>query len=127
MYLPRGYVHEATTEDIDGVTSGYEPSFHITLAIATHDWCLSVVLSERIRQTLDGVTHFRKALPIGPCEEYNGLGPGENPSITENPCLTQQLSEGMSTIQSAITPALIKQRLREKYQIHNSHAHEHRQ
>lgn len=127
LYLPRGYVHEATTEGFDDVTSGYESSFHVTLAIATHDWCLSVLLSETIRQTLDGVAHFRKALPIGPCEEYIGLGMGENSSITENPCLTQQLSEAMSTIQSAITPALVEQRLREKYRIHNAHAHEHRQ
>ena len=127
LYLPRGYVHEATTEDFDGETPGYEPSLHITLAIATHDWCLSVLLSETIRQTLDGVTHFRKALPIGPCEEYNGLGPVENSSMTENPRLTQQLSDAMSTIQSAITPALIEQRLREKYRIHNAHAREHRQ
>jgi hypothetical protein len=127
LYLPRGYVHEATTEDFDGVTSGYEPSFHVTLAIATHDWCLSVLLSETIRQTLDSVTHFRMALPIGPSEEYTGFGSDENSSIAENPCLTQQLSEAMSLIQSAMTPDLVEQRLREKYRIHNAHAYEHRQ
>jgi len=127
LYLPRGYVHEATTEDFNDEASGYEPSFHITVAIATHDWCLSVLLSETIRQTLDGVTNFRMALPIGPCEEYGSVGAGVSSSLTENPCLRQQLDEAMSIIQSKMTPALMEQRLLEKYRIHNAHTHEHRQ
>jgi hypothetical protein len=127
LYLPRGYVHEATTEDFIDEKSGYEPSFHITVAIATHDWCLSVLLSETIRQTLDGVTNFRMALPIGPCEEYGSVVDGESSSMTENPCLRQQLDEAMSIIKSKITPALMEQRLFEKYRIHNAHANEHRQ
>jgi hypothetical protein len=127
LYLPRGYVHEATTEDFNDEVSEYEPSFHITVAVATHDWCLSVLLSETIRQTLDGVTNFRKALPIGPCEEYGSGVAGESSSMAENPCLRQQLDEAMSVIQSKVTPALIEQRLREKYRIHNAHADEHRQ
>lgn len=127
LYLPRGHVHEATTEDFNDEASGYEPSFHITVAIATHDWCLSVLLSETIRQTLDGVINFRMALPIGPCEEYVSVGAGESSSLTENPCLRQQLDEAMSIIQSKMTPALMEQRLLEKYRIHNAHANEHRQ
>lgn len=124
LYLPRGYVHEATTEDFNDETSGYEPSFHLTIAIATHDWCLSVLLSETIRQTLDGVTHFRKALPIGPCEEYESLVSDDCSSIEGN--LEQQLGEAMSIIQSKMTPFLVEQRLREKYRMHNAHANEHR-
>lgn len=35
LYLPRGYVHEAFT--------GQDPSLHLTIALATHDWCWSRV------------------------------------------------------------------------------------
>ncbi len=78
-------------------------------------------------QTLDGVTNFRMALPIGPCEEYGIVGAGESSSLTENPCLRQQLDEAMSIIQSKMTPALMQQRLLGKYRIHNAHANEYRQ
>lgn len=114
LYLPRGFVHEASTED----SAGCEPSFHITVAIATHDWCLSVLLSETIRQTLDDVTEFRKALPIGPCEVYE---------TGSTACLKEQLNKAMSIIQNKITPSVIEQNLRNKYQRHNAQANEYRQ
>ncbi|KAL7506196.1 hypothetical protein ACHAXN_003481, partial [Cyclotella atomus] len=51
LYMPRGFVHEATTETMN---SGlFMPSFHATIAIATHGWCLSVVLSDTIRHMLN--------------------------------------------------------------------------
>ena len=117
LYLPRGFVHEASTEDSTGCC---EPSFHITVAIATHDWCLSVLLSETIRQTLDDVTEYRKALPIGPCKEYNDTG-------STSKCVKEQLDEAMSVIQSKITPSVIEQCLHNKYQHHNAQANEYRQ
>jgi len=126
MYLPRGFVYEATTEDSNDDDAGCAPSFHTTVAIATHDWCLSVVLSETIHQTLDGVTKFRKALPIGPCDEYLNSTLGEGASSLGPSNLKQQLDEAMAVIQSNITPSLLEQKLQTKHQIHNAHASEHR-
>ena len=45
MYLPRGFVHQAQSTD-DSL------SFHITVAIATHDWTLGGNLSRLIQQQL---------------------------------------------------------------------------
>lgn len=125
LYLPRGFVHEATTE-LDSDASGCEPSFHITLAIATHDWCLSVMLSEAVRQTLDNVTRFREALPIGPCDEYERSSGGESASAMGSTELKQQLDEAMAMIQSKVTPMLLERNLRQKYSVHNEHARGHR-
>jgi hypothetical protein len=47
LYLPRGMVHEASTVDLDGPP---DLSFHITVALATHDWTLAGNLG-RILQT----------------------------------------------------------------------------
>lgn len=126
LYLPRGYVHEATTENISDATSENEPSFHITVAIATHDWCMSVLLSETIRETLDGLSNFRKALPIGPCEEYESFSLGAS-SAPECPCMKQQLNNAMDIIHSVVTPSLLEDKLRKKYRLHNDHAAKHRE
>lgn len=126
LYLPRGYVHEATTENNRDELSENEPSFHITVAIATHDWCLSVLLSETIRDTLDGLPKFRKALPIGPCEEYENFSLGDH-STMGHPCLTQQLDNAMKIIRKNVTPSLLEDKLLKRYRIHNEHAAKHRE
>lgn len=123
LYLPRGYVHEATTENTNGAISENDPSFHITVAIATHDWCLSVLLSETIRETLNGVPQFRKALPIGPCEEYESFSQGDH----SGPYLKQLLDNAMGIIQRGVTPSLLDNKLRKKYLLHNGHAAKHRE
>lgn len=120
LYMPRGFVHEATTEE-SSCSTGHEPSFHVTVAIATHDWSLSVMLSETIRKALDSVTSFRQALPIGPCDEY------QNASLLGASSLKHQLDEAMSEIQSKVTPELLEHNLQAKYQMHNKHANEQRQ
>ena len=125
LYLPRGYVHEATTENSSDVLSENDPSFHITVAIATHDWCLSVLLSETIRDTLDRLPKFRKALPIGPCEEYESFSLGDH-STPGYPCLKKQLDDAMNIIHD-MTPSLLEDKLLKKYSIHNKHAAKHRE
>jgi ribosomal protein L16 Arg81 hydroxylase len=112
LYIPRGFVHEATTETIN--SGSFMPSFHATVAIATHDWCLSVVLSDTIRQMLNGVTDFRKALPVGPSAEYN--------SSSDSTFLSKQFDQAKSMIQNNITTELIERGLQAKYDAHNSHA-----
>ena len=83
---------------------------------------MSVLLSETIRLTLDGMTKFRKALPTGPCDDYENSD--SNPPGSSN--LKRHLEEAMSTIQSHVTPELLEQNLRAKYEMHNKHAEEHR-
>ena len=127
LYLPRGYVHEASTKNSSDEIAGYEPSFHITVAIATHDWCLSVLLSETIQDTLAGLTNFRKALPYGPCEEYESFSSGGRTYTPGYSCMKQQLDDAMEIIHRDVTPSLLEDRLRKKYLMHNEHAAKHRE
>jgi ribosomal protein L16 Arg81 hydroxylase len=114
LYMPRGFVHEATTETIN--SGPFMPSFHATIAIATHDWCLSVVLSDTIRHMLNGVADFRKALPIGLSPEYK--------SSSGSICPNKQLDQAMSMIQNNVTTEVLERNLKAKYDMHNSHAKE---
>ena len=112
LYLPRGFVHEASTETPQ--TDQFLPSFHATIAIATHDWCLSVVLSETIRQKLNDFTDFRRALPIGPSNEYN---------LSNNASSVQyQLTAAKEIIQYQVTSEILEQNLKRKYDMHNTRA-----
>jgi ribosomal protein L16 Arg81 hydroxylase len=120
LYMPRGFVHEASTHTQNVPTKiltneVVEPSFHITLAIATHDWCIATILSDAIRKTLIDNREFRKALPIGPCSEYGG-------SQNEMNVLKQQLDNAMSLIQSNVTTELLHEQLTNKYAMHNARA-----
>ena len=112
LYLPRGYVHEARCDS--------SPSFHITVALATHDWCLSTILSETVRQTLNEVPKFRRALPIGPCQEYESTS-------SADVSLEQHLDNAMAIIQTKINALVLEQNMRAKYQMHNSQVNVHRQ
>ena len=116
LYMPRGFVHEATTETQQ--SKHFSASFHITIAIATHDWCMSVVLSDAIRQTLSDVTDFRKALPVGPCIEYNSSS-GVN-------SLDRQLDAAMAMIKQQVKSDVLEQSLRAKYDMHNAYSKERR-
>ena len=116
LYMPRGFVHEATTET--NQKDHFLPSFHLTIAIATHDWCLSVVLADTIRQILNKVPDFRKALPVGPSTEYCAS------SVSST--VHQQLDQAMALIKSQVSPALMEHNLQTKYSIHNTHTNERR-
>lgn len=122
LYMPRGFVHEASTHTQNPTmmerNEVIEPSFHITLAIATHDWCMSTILSDAIRTTLIGNPEFRKALPIGPCVEYGGS------SQYEMDFLKDQLDNAISLIQTNVTTKLLHEQLTNKYSMHNSRAGE---
>ena len=114
LYLPRGFVHEASTETPRAQTEQFLPSFHATIAIATHDWCLSVVLSDTIRQKLNDFIDFRKALPVGPSTEYNMSSRGNS--------IEHQLAAAKDIIQNQVTSEVLEQNLKRKYDMHNSRA-----
>ena len=129
LYMPRGFVHEATTinnshdngERSDALE--HSPSFHITIAIATHDWCVSTLLTESIRDALNNITDFRRALPIGPCKEYERSAHGSLSGVTY---LEHQMKRAWSVIQDKVTSSVLEQNLRTKYITHNVLADEHR-
>ena len=124
LYMPRGFVHEASTHTQTATMTttnneAIEPSFHITLALATHDWCIASILSDTIRNTLIDNPEFRKALPIGPCSEYSGGSQCEVDNF-----LKQQLESAMSLIQTNVTSGLLHEQMTKKYSMHNSRAGE---
>jgi len=60
LYMPRGWVHEAWCQ-------GGGSSWHATLAVATHDWSWSKVLSATLAAALDeeASARWRAAVPLG--------------------------------------------------------------
>lgn len=57
LYMPRGYVHEAST-------LAEIPSYHATVALATHDWTLAGLLTTATQHTLTRNIPYRQALPV---------------------------------------------------------------
>ncbi len=60
LYLPRGMVHEASTDSAS--TNSQDLSFHITVALATHDWTLGGNLGRMIQSRLSETTSLRRSL-----------------------------------------------------------------
>jgi len=113
LYMPRGFVHEAST-DSD------EPSFHITIAIATHDWCMSTVMTEMVRERLNECIEYRIPLSIGAGAYQGGMIDKDLESSIGN-----QLA-GAKDVLLGITASDLERALRNKYQLHNSVANAHR-
>eukprot|EP00531_Pseudo-nitzschia_arenysensis_P004289 CAMPEP_0116155368 /NCGR_PEP_ID=MMETSP0329-20121206/22271_1 /TAXON_ID=697910 /ORGANISM="Pseudo-nitzschia arenysensis, Strain B593" /LENGTH=495 /DNA_ID=CAMNT_0003652399 /DNA_START=30 /DNA_END=1514 /DNA_ORIENTATION=+ len=58
LYLPRGMVHEADTTQTKSGEPAADLSFHITVALATHDWTLGGNLGKMIQnQLLESTIH----------------------------------------------------------------------
>ena len=110
LYMPRGFVHEASTDGLDS----NEPSFHVTIAIATHDWCMSTVLSEVVRERLNECTEHRIPLPIGSGAYQGGMIGQELESS-----MGDQLAGAFDIIRG-ITASDLERTLRSKYHLHNS-------
>ena len=62
LYMPRGYVHEAQSPALSTTTPNV-PSFHVTVALATHDWTLGGLLSTASQQLWMNVIDYRLAVP----------------------------------------------------------------
>ncbi|CAE6971452.1 unnamed protein product [Symbiodinium sp. CCMP2592] len=61
LYVPRGFVHEATTQN--------EASLHLTVAVPSYDWTVSRVLCDALQTLLDGPggreeNPWRRAVPF---------------------------------------------------------------
>jgi hypothetical protein len=124
LYMPRGYVHHAQT--VPSVLPP-TPSFHITIALATHDWTFAGVVSSLCRMKLFQTINWRKALPreIGRQDSHIGRNHNENmgPKTRRDRFdLKDELANAWEMLQAEITTESIELHLREKYDSHNARA-----
>ena len=111
LYMPRGYVHEARTQE-------EELSFHVTVALATHDWTLAGIMQSATSSILSRVVDYRMALPVP-------LGRGE--SEQDRNKLQSKIDEAIERLRQEVTAETVCQQLRLKYEKHNHSKHLSRQ
>lgn len=107
LYMPRGFVHEARTCD-------QECSFHVTIALPTHDWTLQGAVTTIARDALSQVVDYRKAMPL---ELF-----GEEPPSSELALVEQQLEDALARIRKEVNLNSIRANLHEKRERHNHRA-----
>lgn len=112
LYMPRGYVHEASTSDCDN-----EPSFHATIAIMTSDWSYAKTVSEIVRKCLDKNAEYRKAIHVD-------FGRKDLSTIDETvkTQFNQELDSIVNKIKDCVTMEAIASELGKKYDFHNHHS-----
>ena len=110
LYMPRGFVHCAKA--LPG-----EFSFHVTIALATHDWSLASLVANATQQLLHQVVDYRKAVDrtLG-TREWNQV------SNDSKEKLQFTLEEVWSRLQQSITVESIHESLENKYSEHNERA-----
>jgi len=109
LYIPRGFVHEAKT-------SQKEPSYHITIALATFDWALTGQLTTLMRQVLDAQPEFRQALPVqfGMRRDYANILPEHKQMLEE------RIHRAFEVASQQITSETIHNYLQQKYEWHRN-------
>ena len=95
LYMPRGFVHQAKCSDT--------LSFHITVALATHDWTLAGMMSMATEKILTQVIDYRKS--ILPLSDPNFL--------------QVQVDGAMKMLQEQITAETILKNLHTRLENHN--------
>ncbi|CAJ1923173.1 unnamed protein product [Cylindrotheca closterium] len=101
LYMPRGFVHEASSPSND-------LSFHVTIAIATHDWSLAGLISRETNRILTNVIDYRQStLPL---------------ASTTPATLQSQLSTALSMLQEEITVDSLLSKLHARIDNHNQRA-----
>ena len=142
LYLPRGMVHEASTVDLDGPP---DLSFHITVALATHDWTLAGNLGRILQSKLlemkpkstggeyaIGAKNFslRRSLlptPTG-CSQQIEEEEGRNSmvscggSLVDANALQAQLDNVFEMLRSKITARSILEDMNHRIETHNVRA-----
>lgn len=114
LYMPRGFVHEAKT-------NANEPSFHVTVALATHDWTLAGVLTAATNRFLSSRIEYRKALPLDlGMKAYDDL----SPELKAN--FAQLLDEAFDQLRQEVTVESLCQNMSYKFDRHNQRALERR-
>ena len=108
LYMPRGYVHEARTES-------NQPSFHATVAIATHDWTLAGNMSEMISRTLMSNKELRLAVDRRFGNPNNASRCDTASSGYDVSSLQAQIDSVMDEIRKKVTAEQIVRQLEVKY------------
>ena len=103
LYLPRGYVHEATANNENC-------SFHVTVALATHDWSLAGLVASQTERVLTNQVDYRKAVPREVLDD------------SPNEWLEQQLQQVWERLQTEVTAATVQQQYRDNMARHNQRA-----
>jgi len=110
LYMPRGYVHRARC-------SSGAPSFHVTVALATHDWTLAGQLAQHTERLLRNVGDYRMALPRVHCSQN-----WDDVSSEGKEHLQQLVDEAFNTLKKQTTAQIIHESLQNKVQTHNERA-----
>lgn len=114
LYLPRGYVHHATSMD--------QVSCHATVACATHDWTLAGVLERAGRhvwrrqqqQQHHRLLSLRAALP-----REVGIRPL---TVEQKETLSQQIAAALELLRDELTIEAVENDMRQKFDRHNGRA-----
>jgi hypothetical protein len=107
--MPRGYVHEAHTL-LD------ECSFHVTIAMPTHDWTLAGAMTAATHHALCQVVDYRMALPTSLFSNTNSSTNGNLEIVN------QQLNQALQRVQQQVTIESIINDLQVKTKHHNERA-----
>jgi hypothetical protein len=100
LYMPRGFVHQAQCSD--------SLSFHMTIALATHDWTLAGTMTMATKSILSSVVEYRKSiLPTRDMEPSQ---------------LQAQIDEAFARVKSEVTAESILGNLSAKLENHNGRA-----
>lgn len=111
LYMPRGYVHEAQTHE-DNL------SFHVTIALATHDWTLAGILTAATERILHDVVSYRKAI-----HRNIGVRDLKDIPVQDQQHLQKQVQEAFQLVQEQVTVESISENLGHKFQRHNHRAY----
>ena len=136
LYLPRGMVHEAGTFYTSKPDQPPDLSFHITVALATHDWTLGGNLSRILQTKLleDTATLRRSLLPAMPVVVDSKETPSNGKSdfvscggsLVDAKALQEQLDSVFENLRSQITADSILNDMNHRIETHNKRATEKR-
>ena len=119
LYLPRGMVHEASTE-----TALQDMSFHITVALATHDWTLGGNLGRMIQQQLSETTSLRLSLlpTINASTEPNDDFVSCGGRLVNKKKVQTELDTIFEKLRSQITADALLRDMNQRIETHNDRA-----
>lgn len=102
LYMPRGFVHQARCTD--------SASFHVTVALATHDWSLAGIMSSSIQSILTSVVDYRKSIvPV----RNNGASKVQ---------LQAEVEDAIRYVQECVTADKVMKDLNSRLEKHNRRA-----
>lgn len=117
LYMPRGLVHEAHT-------SHEEYSFHVTIALPTHDWTLATAVTRATQEALSTTVNYRMAMPVSLFADSSTTAPNNNNNNDNSnvELVQRQLEDALQLVREQVTVDSIVKDLQEKTKRHNERA-----